>query len=129
MPSSDFDAAFSFLCAFPAEPASCLSLSDIRISRSVTDKIFCSISAIGISSVSDSFTNTLASSKSSPSAIILPHLGQNFVPSRKAAPHSGQLFFISTLEPHCTQNLSVSSRLAPHFLHFMVCHLICFHYE
>lgn len=68
------------------------------ISAAVSERIFCSIASIGISSVSSTAFCLL------PLSTNLPHLWQNLVPSRSTAPQSGHLISFITLVPHFGQN-------------------------
>lgn len=92
------------------------SLSAFRpalISAAVSERIFCSIASIEISSASSVFFRPL------PPPMSRPHLWQNFVPSRSTTPQSGHLISFITLVPHFGQNWSVSISPAPHSLHIM----------
>ena len=74
-------------------------LRSALISAAVSDRIFLSIASIGISNVSSDTPPTLPLPPTD-----LPHLGQNFAPSRSTAPQSGHLLSLIALAPHFGQN-------------------------
>lgn len=69
------------------------------ISAAVSERIFSSIDAIGMSIVSSDTLRVLPVPSNA-----LPHSWQNLVPTRSTVPQSGHLFSFIALAPHFGQN-------------------------